>query len=67
MSERKMSVAAINAAKTQCNAGHHFAKQNAKGWRICLICSARRNREYRARQAVKGASPPHSSAEPQRP
>ena len=51
---------AANAAKTHCDYGHPFDEQNTytttRSSRCCRACSRRRNAEYRARKAARGAA-----------
>lgn len=53
---RGKTPSAINAAKTHCNYGHEFTPGNTgsqKSGRTCRACSARRQREFRARKRLE--------------
>lgn len=49
------------ASKTHCKRGHEFTPANTKpsnvGARVCRECANQRNREYRAREKLRSATP----------
>lgn len=50
------TLAAVNAAKTHCNAGHEYRPETTVidgGWRRCLICRRERDAERRLRRRLK--------------
>lgn len=56
---RGTGVAARNAAKTHCNAGHPLseARIDPDGARVCRICDLAATHRYRARKRAERAAP----------